>query len=273
MPVMTHLGPAAPCGLARTESDGLGFRDNLFCCQFNMRKVSRHVLMPDGSTFKTTDHDFLSSTDHDFHPTDVIEDADGSLLVVDTGGWYKLCCPTSQLEKPDVLGAIYRIRKVGAAKVEDPRGLRLGWERTPVGELSGRLRDRRPAVRRRATEAVARGGGDGLTVLDAMLHLDPSPEVRLAVVWTLSRIDRPEAREMTRGALLDPDATIRQAAAHSAGLWRDVKAYKLTRLFNSDSAANRRAAAEAARGSDRHGPSTPRTRSCKGPSTGHSSTR
>ena len=27
-----------------------------------------------------------------------------SLLVVDTGGWYKLCCPTSQLVKPDVLG-------------------------------------------------------------------------------------------------------------------------------------------------------------------------
>ena len=55
----------------------------------------------------------------------MLEDADGSLLIVDTGGWYKLCCPTSQLEKPDVLGAIYRVRKVGAkhdrrsARVED----------------------------------------------------------------------------------------------------------------------------------------------------------
>ena len=39
---------------------------------------------------------------------DVFEDADGSLIVIDTGGWYKLCCPTSQLAKPDVLGAIYR---------------------------------------------------------------------------------------------------------------------------------------------------------------------
>jgi hypothetical protein len=34
----------------------------------------------------------------------VIEDADGSLLVVDTGGWYKLCCPTSQLVKPTCWG-------------------------------------------------------------------------------------------------------------------------------------------------------------------------
>jgi putative heme-binding domain-containing protein len=47
----------------------------------------------------------------------VLPDADGSLLVVDTGGWYKLCCPSSQLAKPDVLGAIYRVRKVGAPKL------------------------------------------------------------------------------------------------------------------------------------------------------------
>src|SRR2546421_391255 len=40
-----------------------------------------------------------------------------SLLVVDTGGWYKLCCPSSQLAKPDVLGAIYRVRKHGAPKL------------------------------------------------------------------------------------------------------------------------------------------------------------
>ncbi|MDB6053012.1 MAG: hypothetical protein JWN25_535, partial [Verrucomicrobiales bacterium] len=39
--------------------------------------------------------------------------ADGSLLIVDTGGWYKLCCPSSQLAKPDVLGAIFRVKKKG----------------------------------------------------------------------------------------------------------------------------------------------------------------
>ena len=62
------------------------------------------------------------ATTLDFHPTDVLEDADGSLLVVDTGGWYKLCCPTSQLEKPDVLGAIYRVRKAGTHAVARSRG-------------------------------------------------------------------------------------------------------------------------------------------------------
>jgi putative membrane-bound dehydrogenase-like protein len=97
MPVMTHLGPAAPSGLCVYESTALGndFEGNAFVAQFNMRKVSRHVLIPQGGTFRTETSDFLSSDNFDFHPTDVLEDADGSLLVIDTGGWYKLCCPTA----------------------------------------------------------------------------------------------------------------------------------------------------------------------------------
>ena len=112
MPVMCQLGPAVPAGLTRYASRAFGsrYRDSFFAAMFNLRKVTRHVLVPHGATFTTRDEDFLVSDDRDFHPTDVIEDADGSLLVVDTGPWYKLCCPTSQLAKPAVLGAIYRIR-------------------------------------------------------------------------------------------------------------------------------------------------------------------
>jgi putative membrane-bound dehydrogenase-like protein len=96
MPVLTHLGPAAPCGLARYESQVFGteYKDNLFACLFNLHKVTRHVLKPRGGTFQTEDSDFLTCDSTDFHPTDVLEDADGSLLVVDTGGWYKICCRT-----------------------------------------------------------------------------------------------------------------------------------------------------------------------------------
>ena len=63
MPVLTHLGPAAPCGLHRYESDAFGkeYTDNLFACQFNLHKVSRHVLTPSGATFTTEDSDFLVS--------------------------------------------------------------------------------------------------------------------------------------------------------------------------------------------------------------------
>src|ERR1041385_50039 len=152
MPIMTQMGPAAPCSVIRYESRVFGdeFQDNLFVCYFNLHKISRHVLEPNGATFKTKDSDFVTSDNLDFHPTDVIEDADGSLLVIDTGGWYKLCCPTSQLSKPDVLGAIYRIRRVGAQKLNDPRGLAIAWDKLSPGEGVKLLDDPRPAVRKRA---------------------------------------------------------------------------------------------------------------------------
>lgn len=114
-----QAGPAAECGLCRYESDafGAGFRDNFFATTFNLRKVTRHILRLNGATYASTDSDFLVSDSVDFHATDVLPDADGSLLVVDTGGWYKLCCPSSQLAKPDVLGAIYRVRKIGMPRL------------------------------------------------------------------------------------------------------------------------------------------------------------
>ncbi|MEJ7638246.1 MAG: hypothetical protein WKF75_09800 [Singulisphaera sp.] len=139
MPVLTHLGPAAPCGLACYESGAFGeeFRGDLFASLFNMQKVTRHVLEKRGATFATRDEDFLvgKDPDRDFHPTDVFEDADGSLLVIDTGGWYKLCCPSSQLVKADVLGAIYRIRRSGTPKVVDPRGRKLAWSGMSAEDL------------------------------------------------------------------------------------------------------------------------------------------
>lgn len=115
MPVLTQFGPAAACALTQYGGDtlGPGFQGNLFGTLFNLRKVTRHVLRRAGSSYASEDSDFLVSDQIDFRPTDVFEDADGSLLVVDTGGWYKLCCPSSQLAKADVLGSIYRIRKTG----------------------------------------------------------------------------------------------------------------------------------------------------------------
>ena len=116
-----QAGPAAECGLCRYESNVFGpeFRDNFFATSFNLHKVTRHILTPDGATYTSTNSDFLVSDSVNFHPTHVLPDADGSLLVVDTGGWYKLCCPSSQLAKPDVLGAIYRIRRHGAPHLTD----------------------------------------------------------------------------------------------------------------------------------------------------------
>jgi putative membrane-bound dehydrogenase-like protein len=249
MPVMTHLGAAAPCGLHRYESDQFGpdYANNLFACCFNMRKVTRHVLVPDGSTYRTVDTDFLVSDSLDFHPTDVLEDADGSLLVVDTGGWYKLCCPTSQLVKPDVLGGIYRIKKKGSHRVEDPRGRKIDWEKQDLNDLAILLDDPRPAVQRRAVDALAAGGERTAKLLTGMaLNFNFSARVRLNGVWAMARIDTPTALKVVRDYLGESDPIILAAATHVVSLHRDREAVPgLRKLLEHRSPHVRRVAAEA----------------------------
>ncbi len=224
MPVLTHVGPAAPSGLARYASDVFGgeYRNNLFAALFNLHKVTRHVLSATGATFQTRDEDFLVGHDTDFHPTDVLEDADGSLLIIDTGGWYKLCCPTSQLHKPDVLGGIYRVRRRGAVRVEDPRGLRIPWAQPAPAEFAKSLADPRPSVVARTISELAKCGGKAVPTLQAALQESASPEARRNAVWALTRIDTQAAREAVRSALGDREASVQHAAAHSASVWRDA---------------------------------------------------
>jgi len=252
MPVLVHLGPAAACALTRYDSRVFGdeFQDNLFATLFNMHKVTRHVLEPEGATFRTHDSDFLVSDNTDFHPTDVLEDADGSLLVIDTGGWYKICCPTSQLWKPDVLGAIYRVRRTGAPKVEDPRGLKLAWAALKPAELVNLLGDARPAVRSRAIQDLSKKGKDSVSALAATLTASKqnqaATETRRNAVWALTRIDIPEARAAVRAGLKDKDQSVCLAAIHSASVWRDSLALpRLLGLIKASQPALQRAAAEA----------------------------
>jgi putative membrane-bound dehydrogenase-like protein len=268
MPPLVHLGPAAPCGLVRYESTTFGpnYRDNLFACCFNMRKITRHVLTPEGATFKAATTDFLVSNNLDFHPTDILEDADGSLIVIDTGGWYKLCCPTSQLWKPDILGAIYRIRRKGAPKIDDPRGTKLGWktasiesiakrlnspqpvldpEADSIESLAKRLSDPRPAVRHRAIEELGSRDEQAVPIL-AVVQKGPSIEARRNALWALVRIDGAEARAAVRAGLSDLDESVKQVAAHCASLCRDREAVpQLIELLKSVSLQNQRVAAEA----------------------------
>jgi putative membrane-bound dehydrogenase-like protein len=256
MPPLLHMGPAAPCGLTRYESDAFGkaYQDNLFACYFNLHKVSRHVLSVSGSMFATKDEDFVTSPDLDFHPTDVLEDADGSLIVVDTGGWYKLCCPTSQLQKPDVLGAIYRVRRENAPRVTDPRGIALRRQMKTQGaaavaaELVKLLGDPRPGVEHLAIESLSAPTlkETALPALARALAGGAPLALRRNIVWVLTRVGDPAARELSRTLLADPDESVRQAAIHSAGLWRDRGALlELVKLLESSSMHNRRAAAEA----------------------------
>ncbi len=249
MPPLSHLGPAAPCGLVRLQSDQLGseYQGNLIACLFNMHRLTRHVLTPEGATFHSEDQDFLVSSNIDFHATDVLEDADGSVVVVNTGGWYKLCCPTSNLWKPDILGAIYRVRRTGSHQVADPRGLKIDWAAGGDEKLAALLDDPRIAVKARAQQTLRERTGDGpVTALRNVLETSKSSDQRLQAVWTLAGIDGAAARTAVRTALSDDNETVRHAALHAVSVRRDRSAVgDVLGVLREDTAANRRAAAEA----------------------------
>src|SRR5204863_2119095 len=167
MPVMTKFARIAHAGLAiyRGTSFGPAFQGNLFSAQFNPHRVQRHIVYREGATFRTEDQDFLTSSDPDFHPTDVIEDADGSLLVVDTGAWFIHGCPISRVAKPEIKGAVYRIRKAGAPAITDPRGEKVDWTGSKPAALAKLLEDRRPFVRDRAVALLVEAGDDAVDAL------------------------------------------------------------------------------------------------------------
>ena len=160
MPPLTKFARIAPAGLARYRGTAFGpeFRGNLFSAQFNPHRVQRHVLTRHGATFISEDSDFLVSSDPDFHPCDVLEDADGSLLVVDTGGWYVDQCPLSRISKPEFKGGIYRVRRGNAPKANDPHGESFNWNQLPPAALAKLLEDPRPFVVDRATATLEKRG-------------------------------------------------------------------------------------------------------------------
>lgn len=247
MPKLVGWGAMSPAGLMCRQSAAWGaeYRGNLFSALFSGHKILRHVLEPQGGTFAARDEEFLACDNVEFHPTDVLEDADGSLLVIETGGWYLHCCPSSTFYRPDVGGAIYRIVKKDAAPIADPRGLKLNWASLSTERLTDLLGDARPVVRRRAIETLAKQGEGALAALRKAIASSASAEARRSAVWAAPRIDGAEAQAIVRLALDDRDDEVRRAALNSVSLRRDREATsQLIKLLTDGAPRDRRLAAE-----------------------------
>ncbi|MGC3968477.1 MAG: hypothetical protein QM775_14200 [Pirellulales bacterium] len=258
LPAVSRFGRVAPSGILRYRGKHLGdeYTNDLFHVQFNTHRVVRTKLTRKGASFTSVDEDFLVSENQDVHLTDVIEDADGSLLVVDTGGWFRIGCPNSQIAKPDILGGIYRIRRSNAPKLEDPRGLAIDWKELTFDELFNALLDERPMVQDGAKAEFVRRGKADPSMVDFLYNMpapydDHSTAVRRDALWIAAQIGDPKALYRLSGAawakkpefvqttlaalaanrdaghlsvnrliecLNDPDFAVRREAAHLAGV-------------------------------------------------------
>lgn len=243
MPVMTKFARVAPAGLLRYKNGNFGaqYQGNLFTAHFNSHRVLRHILTRHGATFRTADEDFLVSSDPDFHPTDVIQDFDGSMLVVDTGAWFIHGCPLSRYSKPNIRGGLYRVRPNNAAAIgtSDPparrvfslsgkplrealshpdfetriaaaRQLGMARDRDAVTQLMAMVRKDLPAVRRQA--ATALGQIAEPRAVSALLDAAARPDDRFvehAIIYSLIQI---ADSQPLLAALAHPSAAVRKAA-------------------------------------------------------------
>ena len=85
-----------------------------------------------------------SRLDHDFHPTDVIEDADGSLLVDRHGRLVQALLPdvaTGEARRPR---GDLPDQEVGSGEGRRPAGTPLDWEKPGIDDLCGQARRRPP---------------------------------------------------------------------------------------------------------------------------------
>lgn len=248
MPVMNKMARVAPSGIMRYRGKSFGkeFQGNFFSAEFNTGRIIRHKIIADGATYKTIDEPFFTSSIQDVHLTDVLEDADGSLLVLNTGGWFILGCPLSRVAKMDVQGGIYRIRKMGSAKISDPWGLKLNLNSMTISELVDATKDLRKAVCDRAIELlISKGEVAVLPITNSLLN-SASEEMRAAGIFALSRIATPNAMVGVRFGLMDPSAVVRTSSARALGLAKDkLSVDKLMELVQKDRFAVRRQAATA----------------------------
>jgi putative membrane-bound dehydrogenase-like protein len=249
LPPLSHVGQVAPAGLTMYSGTHFGeeHRGAIFWSQFNTRRVVRTEIKSAGASYRSEDMPFLVSTDIDFHPTDVIEDADGSLLVIDTGGWFRHGCPTSHIAKKDAKGAIYRIRRSGAPTPGDPRGRKIDWQKIEPAALTALLDDPRPAVADRAVATLAARGHGAIETLGAAIQGGNSVATRRGAVWALARINTPASLDAAIPALDDRAASVRKAAAFSLGMARHASAAEklAVAVANEDDPAARREAATA----------------------------
>ncbi|MGQ0637472.1 MAG: PVC-type heme-binding CxxCH protein [Planctomycetaceae bacterium] len=248
LPPVTRLPTTGVSGIVRYRGRGFPqeMQGSLFSAQHNTRKVQRHVLVAQGATWGAENYDFLTTADPDFHPSDVIEDADGSLLVVDTGAWYVQHCPTGRIQKSEARGGIYRVSNRQISRPADPRGAQIGWPRLEIARLLELLADARPAVAERAERELERRGGDVAAAAEKWIAGQSAAESRQNAAWMLARRGDPASLQVLRKLLDNADPQLASAAAAGLALAGDRdSAEPLARTLSRREPSLRRVAAEA----------------------------
>ncbi|MGV3659937.1 MAG: PVC-type heme-binding CxxCH protein [Prosthecobacter sp.] len=179
MPVMYNFGHVAVSGCAFWHAwPSVKDAQQFMVTHFNTQRLVRMELTPVGSTYKAVENEFLKLHSPDIHLTDVMEDPrDGSLLLLDTGGWFRIGCPASLMAKSDLLGAVYRIKstQTQSPSLAVKRASKARWELKDEAEVAAQLASVESGAVRVALEWVAENGRLGGGLNNAMVKLLDKP--------------------------------------------------------------------------------------------------
>jgi putative heme-binding domain-containing protein len=146
---------APPSGPNANETPPFSPPLQFMVTHFNTQRLVRMELTSSGSTYKAVENEFLKLHNPDIHLTDVMEDPrDGSLLLLDTGGWFRIGCPASLMAKSDLLGAVYRIVSPGKSAAR-PAPAPVVAVHT-AEEIMALLRSADPFLQRRGCDAMSK---------------------------------------------------------------------------------------------------------------------
>lgn len=204
LPPVVLLPAVAHSGLTRLRLGGYpaAWTEDLFVAEHNTRKVVRHKLRREGSTFASESFDFVVGEHPDFHPSDVLEAPDGSLLIVDTGGWYVEHCPTGKIRDSRAPGGIYRVQWNGPREkpIEVSELSKKSAEIRASSAPAEFLKSKEPAIRRAAAERLAQVGGreDSAALVEALANAADDFEEHACIHALLQLSDEPFVREMLR---------------------------------------------------------------------------
>ncbi len=238
---IANLGPAAPASVHFLQSDEIAKSTKWFSTtlpsgqqnrflvtsQFNLHKIGLHRLVPSGSSFETETHDLLSADRVDFHPVDILEESDGSLLVFDTGGWYDLCCPSSGTDQKVAMGGIYRLRSA-LSKVATKVETKTSIDKAVMPSIADAIRISRDRT------------------MDTGPRKESMWQLASAITASLDKREfNGELEKQLVSLLADSDPSIQQTAANIVGLNRWVSAAQgLVGVLKSEHPATVRSAME-----------------------------
>jgi len=222
LPPVHNFGHVAVSGMARYRSGALNpdWADAWMVTHFNTSDLTLTKLVPKGAGYESVETESIFRVlKPDAHLTDVLEDRNGDLLVIDTGGWFRIGCPTSQIAKPEVVGNIYRLSKDGGDPYVAP--VYPDWERLTSEQVSEYLGAADDWLQERAITELAVRGDPAIPELQRLLQSGTAPvTARKNAVWTLARMKFSESTDLIYGALTDIDSGVRHAACNAISVTR-----------------------------------------------------